>query len=307
MRRGFIDMPEGQLHYIEQGSGEALLLLNQSPRSVSMWRDAMPLLARRYRVIAFDLPGYGDSDPPPVANDVADVAAMGRSAIHLLDALGIAQAHLCGIHTGAYIAAQAAAQGGDRFRSLTLFGYPFIETYSEQQDFFAREGTARPIPTGRQADGSHMITRWMAGYAQVQKNWLLRGGPTDPSAEGENRRQPSPHRHAHLFMTDHELDVVERYVFDSPRARCMPQIYKVMIAPSSDLLRQIRIPARVVDLETPHESSFCRRGQRMVGVMPLLEARQLVGYDDNICEFSPEVFVAELADFLASHPIASSA
>jgi len=28
-----------------------------------------------------------------------------------------------------------------------------------------------------------------------------------------------------------------------------------------------------------------------------------VGYDDNICEFSPEVFVAELTDFLARHPI----
>ena len=305
MRRGFADTPDGQVYYVEQGRGEPLLLLHQSPRSVSMWRDVIPLLADRYRVIAFDMLGYGDSDPPPVKDDRADVAAMGRTAIHLLDALGIPQAHLCGLHTGAFIAAQAAAQSGERFRSLVLFGYPFIEADTEYQAFFTRRTTApaRPPGTGRQPDGSHLTSLWMAGYAQVQKNWLLRGGPQDAGAESENHRQPSPHRHAHLFMTEHELDVVERYVFDTPRARYMPQTYKVMIAPSSELLRQIAIPARVVDLDTPHESSFCRRGERMTRVMPGLEARRLTGYDDNLAEFSPEVFVRELTDFLTQHPL----
>ena len=305
MRRGFVDTPNGQVYFVEQGQGEPLVLLHQSPRSVSMWLDVIPLLADRYRVIAFDMLGYGESDPPPVKDNRADVAAMGRTAIHLLDALGIPRAHLCGLHTGAYVGAQAAAQGGDRFRSLALFGYPFIETDGEYEAFFARRvpAPARPLRTGRQADGSHLTSLWMAGYAQVQKNWLLHGGPQDTAANSENHRQPSPHRHAHLFMTEHELDVIERYVFDSPRARYMPQIYKVMIRPSADLLRRIAIPVRVVDLETPLESSFCRRGARMTRVMPNFEAAQLVGHDDNICEFSPTVFVRELTDFLARHPI----
>lgn len=137
MRRGFADTSDGQLHYIEAGADEPVVLLHQSPRSVSMWRKATPLLAMRYRVVAFDLPGFGETDMQALHGEVADVAAMGRAAIHPLDALGIARAHLCGVYTGAFIAARAAAQGGDRFCSLAIFGYPFIESDAEYRSFFA--------------------------------------------------------------------------------------------------------------------------------------------------------------------------
>lgn len=305
MRRGFVDTPDGQVYYVEQGSGEPLVLLHQSPRSVSMWLDAMPLLAARHRVIAFDLLGYGESDPPPIQGEDADVAAMGRTAMHLLDALDIPQAHLVGHHTGAYIAAHAAVQGASRWRSLMLFGYSLLESDSEYLDFFARQAPmAKPLRTIRRPDGSHLTTLWMAGYAQVQKQWLLRGWPNDPAGQTENQRHPSPHRHVHMFLTEHELDVIERYVADYPRARYIPETYKVMIAPSADLLRRITVPTRVVDMESPQESSFCRRGDRVARLVPGADFRQLVGYDDNIAEFAPDVFTAAVFDFTRQHPLA---
>lgn len=48
-------------HFVEAGSGEPLLLLHGIPQSWCMWRPILPTLAERFRVIALDLKGYGQS------------------------------------------------------------------------------------------------------------------------------------------------------------------------------------------------------------------------------------------------------
>jgi len=52
------------LAYRERGSGPAVLLLHGWPTSSYLWRDVMPPIATRNRVIAVDLPGFGGSDKP---------------------------------------------------------------------------------------------------------------------------------------------------------------------------------------------------------------------------------------------------
>src|SRR3954470_17842916 len=52
------------LAYREQGAGPAVLLLHGWPTSSFLWRDVMPPIAERNRVIALDLPGFGASDKP---------------------------------------------------------------------------------------------------------------------------------------------------------------------------------------------------------------------------------------------------
>ena len=52
------------LAYRELGSGPAVLLLHGWPTSSYLWRDVMPPIAHRNRVIALDLPGFGGSDKP---------------------------------------------------------------------------------------------------------------------------------------------------------------------------------------------------------------------------------------------------
>ena len=69
IRRAFADLSVGQVHYAECGdaSAPAVLLLHQSPRSWTEFREVLPLLGRRYRAIAMDTVGFGDSAPPPWA------------------------------------------------------------------------------------------------------------------------------------------------------------------------------------------------------------------------------------------------
>lgn len=59
------------------GSGPAVLLLHGFPESHLMWRDVAPALARNFTVVCADLPGYGQSHGPPVA----DPAAYSKRAI----------------------------------------------------------------------------------------------------------------------------------------------------------------------------------------------------------------------------------
>src|SRR5258708_5450200 len=53
-----------KLHYLTAGHGSPLILLHGYAETSLMWRPIIPLLAERFRVIAPDLPGIGDSAIP---------------------------------------------------------------------------------------------------------------------------------------------------------------------------------------------------------------------------------------------------
>ena len=113
IRRAFADLSVGQVHYAcagEEGA-PAVLLLHQTPRSWAEYKDVMPLVARRYRAIAMDTVGFGDSAPAPWAPSIEHWAQV---ALELLDALGIAKADVVGHHTGGVIAVEMAAAFPER-------------------------------------------------------------------------------------------------------------------------------------------------------------------------------------------------
>ncbi|SNT44588.1 alpha/beta fold hydrolase [Actinacidiphila glaucinigra] len=53
-----------RLHYVAGGQGDPVVLLPGWPRTWYQFHKIIPLLAQRYRVIAVDLRGMGDSDSP---------------------------------------------------------------------------------------------------------------------------------------------------------------------------------------------------------------------------------------------------
>ncbi|MBI5107023.1 MAG: alpha/beta fold hydrolase [Solirubrobacterales bacterium] len=59
-----VRLDDRTIAYREAGSGPAVLLLHGWPTSSFLWRDVIPHLAARHRVIAPDLPGFGASDKP---------------------------------------------------------------------------------------------------------------------------------------------------------------------------------------------------------------------------------------------------
>jgi haloacetate dehalogenase len=83
-----VETPRGDIRARVGGSGPPLLLLHGYPETHLMWHGVAPRLAERFRVVAADLPGYGDSFRPPVSADHAShgkrelandlVAAMAR-------------------------------------------------------------------------------------------------------------------------------------------------------------------------------------------------------------------------------------
>lgn len=64
-----------QLHYIEAGEGDPILFLHGNPTSAYLWRNIMPKLAGKGRVIAVDLIGMGQSDKPDIDYKFVDHAA----------------------------------------------------------------------------------------------------------------------------------------------------------------------------------------------------------------------------------------
>jgi pimeloyl-ACP methyl ester carboxylesterase len=63
----FTTLEGARIHYVNYGKGsEALVLIHGWTCNIDNWRDNLPELAKRYRVIAIDLPGHGQSDKPQV-------------------------------------------------------------------------------------------------------------------------------------------------------------------------------------------------------------------------------------------------
>ncbi len=118
MRRGFVDTPDGQIHYLEEGSGDPVVLLHPSPHSSNFFYHTIPVLSPHLRVIAMDSMGYGDSDrPSPPYTEMIQYA---RSVTWLLDGLGIEKAHIVGFLTGAEVATEVGAAFPDRVNKLVL-------------------------------------------------------------------------------------------------------------------------------------------------------------------------------------------
>ena len=57
-----IELPGGSIEYVDQGSGEPVVLLHCSGSSSAQWRSLIARLATRFHVLAPDLHGYGGSE-----------------------------------------------------------------------------------------------------------------------------------------------------------------------------------------------------------------------------------------------------
>ncbi len=93
--------------YRDEGTGEVLLLVHGMGGSSNTWSGVIPLLAKKYRVIAPDLLGHGESDKPRGDYSVGAFAVLLRD---LLDALDVPRVTVIGHSLGGGIAMQFAHQ-----------------------------------------------------------------------------------------------------------------------------------------------------------------------------------------------------
>ncbi len=110
-------------NYHDAGHGFPVLLIHGSGPGVSAWanwRLVMPELAKRSRVIAPDMVGFGYTDRP--AGQSYSMDAWVSQAVDLLDELHIDQAHLVGNSFGGALALALAIRHPQRVRRLVLMG-----------------------------------------------------------------------------------------------------------------------------------------------------------------------------------------
>jgi pimeloyl-ACP methyl ester carboxylesterase len=111
------DVEGVKLHYLTGGQGPAVILLHGYAETSRMWRPILPLLAKRFRVIAPDLPGIGDSGIPADGLDMKSAAAR----IHaLVRSLGVEKARVVGHDIGLMVAYAYAAQFPAETEKLVL-------------------------------------------------------------------------------------------------------------------------------------------------------------------------------------------
>lgn len=109
-----------RIRYWQAGEqGPNLVLIHGLGGAVEVWRRIMPGLARRHRVVALDLPGCGQSQAP--AAFPADTLGLFVAVVlGMMDAHGMATAHIVGSSLGGTVAMRTALAAPDRVESLVL-------------------------------------------------------------------------------------------------------------------------------------------------------------------------------------------
>src|SRR5262249_8398486 len=105
-----------RIHWQSEGSGPPLLLIMGLRYSSRLWYGAIPALSRHYRVISFDNRGTGKRGSA-WRFEIADLVA---DAIAVMDAAGVASAHVYGVSMGGGVAMELAMRHPQRVRSLIL-------------------------------------------------------------------------------------------------------------------------------------------------------------------------------------------
>ena len=172
-----IELAHGPLAYAEAGTGPAVALLHQTPRSWDEYRDVLPLLAAAgRRAIAFDTPGFGVSAPLP---GEPSIEAWAGAILDGLDALGIERFALVGHHTGGVVAVAAAAREPARVAALVLSSTPLTDAA-----YRARPPDESGVDAAQDAEG---LRRSRAGFYPADRPDLLDRYVADALAAGPLR------------------------------------------------------------------------------------------------------------------------
>ena len=190
-----VDAGEVTLPVHRGGAGPAMILLHGYPQTHMAGHRVAPARAADFDVIVPDLRGYGESDAPPddAAHAVYSKRRKARDITGLMDALGIARAHVIGHDRGARVAYRLALDHPERIDRLGIVEIvptaDFWAAWSAELALKAYHWTflAQPAPLPETligADGPGYIARTLA-------SWTLAGdlSPFAPNALDSYLRQ----------------------------------------------------------------------------------------------------------------------
>jgi 3-oxoadipate enol-lactonase len=120
-----IKLQELELYILESGSGEPLILVHGLGSDHTIWDGILPLFSENYHVVAMDLRGHGFSTK---SKGIYSMELFADDIIHLIDNLGIKEAHFIGQSMGGAIVQQIALKYPENMISMTLIStFSFVD------------------------------------------------------------------------------------------------------------------------------------------------------------------------------------
>jgi 3-oxoadipate enol-lactonase len=147
------------------GDAPVVVLSNSLGTAMDMWSAQVAALAARFRVLRYDTRGHGRSDVPAGAYGLD---RLGRDVLDLMDALGIARAHFCGLSLGGMTGQWLGVHAPDRFDRLVL----------------ANTAACMGPPSGWQSRIASVLENGMAGMTSaILERWFTpNSAPPRPTA-----------------------------------------------------------------------------------------------------------------------------
>src|SRR5262245_11961974 len=154
-----------KLYYEDTGSGTPLVFVHEFAGDARSWQPQVRFLARRYRCLPFNARGYPPSDVPEAPGAYSQQRAV-DDIKGILDHLGIARAHVCGLSMGGYATLIFGLTYPERALSLTVAGCGYGSVAGERAAFRSdSENVARRLETEGMAAVADFYAR---GPARVQ-------------------------------------------------------------------------------------------------------------------------------------------
>jgi pimeloyl-ACP methyl ester carboxylesterase len=131
----WVDVGGQAVNVIDLGSGPPVVFVHGLTGSWQNWLEQLPVLAEDHRVVALDLPGFGQSPMPP---EKISIPGYGRVVEGVLDALDLDAVALVGNSMGGFIAAEVAIQFPARVERLVLVSAAGLSIEFQRNDHVLR-------------------------------------------------------------------------------------------------------------------------------------------------------------------------
>lgn len=122
-----------QINYIEAGKGEALIMIHGLGGNASHWKRNITTLSKKYRCIAVDLPGYGNSTPANRTDAAAQLDFYAEVITSLLQKLKIPAAAVMGHSMGGQVSMILALKYPALVKQLVLVAPAGLETFTDAE------------------------------------------------------------------------------------------------------------------------------------------------------------------------------
>lgn len=117
MKKSFVKIGDDKIAFVDEGEGFPVLFIHGFPTSSFLWKDVIPKLNARYRCVAPDLLGFGDSE---VLSRDFSLEAQFKMIVNFMEELRIDKAHIVAHDHGGAIAQMLAVRTPERVEKMAL-------------------------------------------------------------------------------------------------------------------------------------------------------------------------------------------